>query len=305
MPSYKTRQDWRIKPEPARQKEAFWEVVAFFLITFAITWGVAALSIFSPDFVLGDDGFRGARGRSFFFLAVYGPTLAGLMLTLTREGFVTGLKGIWRGAVAPGRVTPWLLWLFIGLAIVPAAWGLTVALSKIGLANETIGLFVPSALLSVPLVLATTPYIFTDPGPIGEEYGWRGYLLPRLLELTDPIRASIIIGIAWGVWHLPAFFNAAMGQADNVFVFMLANWIGWSLLATWIFIRMNGNWLIPGVISHAAVNASLNVGGAAVDPIYSLGAMLAAIVLILWRGPSLDLNRNMSSSDAPRQHGGT
>lgn len=40
-------------------------------------------------------------------------------------------------------------------------------------------------------------------GPIGEEGGWRGYLLPRLLESGGESRASLIIGVIWALWHLP------------------------------------------------------------------------------------------------------
>ena len=37
----------------------------------------------------------------------------------------------------------------------------------------------------------------------GEEYGWRGYLLPRLMPLGE-IKASLIVGVIWSLWHLPA-----------------------------------------------------------------------------------------------------
>ena len=40
-------------------------------------------------------------------------------------------------------------------------------------------------------------------GPIGEEIGWRGFALPRLLEKYSALSASLILGSVWAIWHLP------------------------------------------------------------------------------------------------------
>ena len=46
-------------------------------------------------------------------------------------------------------------------------------------------------------------FINLSSGPIGEELGWRGYVLNKLQEKYSPLTASIILGLVWGFWHLP------------------------------------------------------------------------------------------------------
>src|SRR5690606_4808307 len=85
-------------------------------------------------------------------------------------------------------------------------------------------------------VLALTPVVFLWVlafSVAGEEIGWRGWLLPRLLDRTGPVRASLAVGLVWAIWHLPLWalpgdFHAAI-PLSLFFVQILAI----SILYTW------------------------------------------------------------------------
>jgi membrane protease YdiL (CAAX protease family) len=59
-------------------------------------------------------------------------------------------------------------------------------------------------------------------GPLAEEPGWRGTAYPRLLARTGRLRAGLVLGAVWAVWHLPLFFITGTVQAD----FGLISWGG-------------------------------------------------------------------------------
>ena len=98
-------------------------------------------------------------------------------------------------------------------------------------------------------------------GPVGEEFGWRGYMLPCLQGKFGPLLASILIGSFWGFWHLPVFFA---GQAvipamvDSVgFIFVIPYVLGTianSVFMSWLYNRSRGSALIAGIVWHAATN---------------------------------------------------
>lgn len=90
----------------------------------------------------------------------------------------------------------------------------------------------------------------------GEEVGWRGYLFPRLLELTGPLPAVLISGVVWGLWHAPLILlgynypsNPGLGLlAMCVFA------IGIGAILAWL--RQKGGSIWPAALAHGSLNAA-------------------------------------------------
>ena len=84
-------------------------------------------------------------------------------------------------------------------------------------------------------------------GPLGEELGWRGYLLPRLLRQHSPLTASVVLGIIWAAWHFEIFFHSV--SADALF---FASAVALSILMTVLFLHTRGSVLLA-IIMHGSV----------------------------------------------------
>ncbi len=94
-------------------------------------------------------------------------------------------------------------------------------------------------------------------GPLGEEFGWRGFALPNLQRKWGPMVASIIIGIVWALWHLPLFFQPESIHAQIGLELLPVYVIGEIVLAiiiTWVYNKTGGSLLVGGIILHNADN---------------------------------------------------
>lgn len=119
-------------------------------------------------------------------------------------------------------------------------------------------------------------------GPVGEELGWRGFALPRLQQHRKALDASVLLGLVWGLWHLPLYFVLGTGQSEILSAgtspaFAIGGFLGWtiglSVLFTWLFNQTRGS-LIIVVLFHAAVNLAAflptAVGSGGVAPLLSV-----------------------------------
>jgi membrane protease YdiL (CAAX protease family) len=212
------------------------QAVVFSILSLALSWSAWGVAI------LTDSSAAGWR-----VAGAFGPSLAALGLAAIsgRSDLSRLLSGFSRW-----RASPWA-WVFALLGT--AAIGVTALLLDMAAGGEVDW---PAA-----QVLMLAPVIFLWVllfSVAGEETGWRGYLLPRLLSLTGPVRASLALGLVWALWHLPLWalpgdFHAAI-PAWLFGVQILAV----SVLYTWLWLRSGGS-LVLAHVFHAASNTTLGL----------------------------------------------
>jgi membrane protease YdiL (CAAX protease family) len=220
-------------------------------------------------------------------LGMFGPALAALVMRrfFTHEGI--------RGSVGARRN-----WRYYAVAVVAPMVIVLASLAisaATGLADFRAG---DKPLWALFLVLVAIDTPLSTIATLGEEYGWRGYLLPKLLPLGQ-VKASVIVGLVWAPWHLPLLLvGLNYGGKDVLAVlgFMLALTIALSLLLTRLFVLAGGSVLVTAV-AHASFNAfgdrlsdsdhlSSNPFLGGVGGVVGLGLMAVAVLIVYGRGVS-------------------
>lgn len=166
-------------------------------------FGTACLLLtWAPWLVLGvlganiDEG----PGALIFALAASGPSLAALLMWVRHrrtDRMPSQVTWSWRwplAAVILGSAPPVLTALFLGVDGIPAH-----ASSVIAGAGGPLG---------------ALAYTFIA-GPLAEEFGWRGYVQPRLRQYYGRIAVTAVLGAAWGLWHVPLYFLNGTGQHED------------------------------------------------------------------------------------------
>jgi CAAX protease family protein len=213
-------------------------LLGFFAIVFGITWGLGAIALLARDWV---DAHLGPITASHpaFIIAVYAPSLTAICLTAALEGR-PGLTALL------GRLAPWRVrWHWSALLLIGLPLSALVASRLIGGAAGH-----SAAPLNLPALLAAAlPAMVLDPGPLGEELGWRGFALPRMLERQPPLAASLVLGGIWGLWHLPGFLQPGIIQSTLPVPVFLLGILAMSVLSTWLFVNSGGS-VVPSILLH-------------------------------------------------------
>ncbi len=224
----------------AARSHSLARLIPFLAITFGLTWGILALFILLPGPMNAVFG-QLSGDHPLFFLAVYAPAIAAIILVSRRAG-TAGLRrflgrlALWR---CPGG---WLAFLLVG---VPAVFYAGAALNG-NLARDALPIS-PVSSLPVALVLAAIK------GPV-EEIGWRGFALPLLQRRLAPLWSALVLGAIWGAWHLPAFLLGGTQQSAWALTPFLAGCVAISVIATALFNATGGSILLAAVLHFQLMN---------------------------------------------------
>jgi membrane protease YdiL (CAAX protease family) len=242
-------------------------LVSFFVLTFAITWGLGAFIVLLPSLAEALFGKLSAASPV-FVVAVAGPTIAASILAFARGGW-PGLRSLYAQWTQWRFGLQWYALLLIGIPLI------NYLITRVAGSGSTPEFTTPASLLGFLLL----QFIL---GPVGEELGWHGFAFPRLLTRHSPLVASLIFGIIWGMWHLPAFFLSGLPQSDLGIPVFLVRATFLAILATWIFLRTGRN--VPSMmLFHFMINVSLDLFGVPQLPLMVVTVVAAVLVVVLDR----------------------
>jgi membrane protease YdiL (CAAX protease family) len=230
--------------------------MAFVLLTVAWSWSIWIATWWAtghPSTMKASPAMIAA-----VYAGSFGPGIAAAILS-ARAGT---LKDWARGFVR------WRCgWRSYAAALIPLPLALLLLTVALGYAPWIDALHgKPAALLYLTVfpvsILNGIAAAITGAGPLGEEGGWRGHLLPRLLERGSEARASLVIGVVWALWHLPIMAMFAEWRGGVSFAAYLPLYTlgvtGLSFVMTRVW-RIGGGSLIPCIWLHGVVNAAGNV----------------------------------------------
>jgi membrane protease YdiL (CAAX protease family) len=229
------------------QRSAVREIVAYLAIAYSLT---LAIAVALPNAQIN------------LLLSVAAPTVAVTILTFTM--FKRGTRReLWRGiGLRRAGLRSWLPALVVPVLLCGAAYGTALLLgagrwghmdiSAATVTNGAINLLINTVIMTVII--------------LGEEIGWRGYMLPRVQQLTDDRRAALLTGFAHGLFHLPLILIATTYDAAG------ARWIvaptavvtitAGGVFYAWLRDRSGSLW--PVAVAHNTVNTVFDLGAAGI-----------------------------------------
>lgn len=271
--------------------------LAWFLsMTFLFSWPLFLVPLLFGDM---EPVKKQLLTQGLWALAMWGPGLAAIITTV----FVTKrpFKNLRLNTLGPKRYYLWALFLPVVLTILGGLFTLLFGIAKLdmnftmireSMAAAAGGEVVPAGmvvLIQILLAITLAPFINVL-FALGEELGWRGFLLPQLMPLGQ-WKAILISGVIWGVWHAAAVVQGLNYPGYPVAgIFMMI--VFCVLLATifsWLYLNTGSPWV--AALGHGSINAVAGLpllffqpgfnpalGGTIATPT----AWLAMILFIVW-----------------------
>lgn len=259
------------------KKQDFKRILIYILITFALTWVYCLLVVYPLANGETLNGIPSLATQLLVAAAMFFPAI-GVFLTrlITREGFKnTWLKPnlkkniryyllVWFG---PGILTfagAALYFLIFKGSFDPDCGYLKLTMAAAGTPYEAQA--VPVDLL---MLIQTVQALLLAPALnfvtcFGEEWGWRGYLLPKMSKYFSAIPTLLITGVIWGLWHAPLTIighNYGLGYWGFPFTGIAMMCLFCIVMGIFLsYVTLKTNSCIPAILGHGAINGIGAIG---------------------------------------------
>lgn len=229
---------------------------SFLIITFGLTLLVILLMGLAGLKVIGDDVIT---GQIIVLGVMFIPALASLVTRkfISKEGWSdAGLN--WAKFRDYLKIWLTILLVFLLIYIITAIfgnspdWNMQIFATSIG---EQAPEYPAIAIFTIFLItLFITPFINSIAG-FGEELGWRGFLLPKLMYMGTK-KALIVQAVIWGFWHVPFVILLGFGNYPNIWLGALYLWVLISLIGIYFgYLRLKSGSIMTVSWAHGMLNA--------------------------------------------------
>jgi membrane protease YdiL (CAAX protease family) len=223
-------------------------VLMYIAVVFGISWG-GGLAIVGPGGLPLHWKQLASLGPWLFVAMLAGPSLAAVLLT----GLLYGRAGF-RDLVA--RLLRWRVgWMWYALALLPIVVTATMSL-LLALVSED---FRPAIIDA-----SDKTGILAAAGGIGvmfafcEEIGWTGFATPQLRARHGLFATGLTLGVVWGAWHFPLFWESGSFSGALPFALLLARLFSWlpPLRGLMVWLYDNTKSLPVVMVTHTALVVS-------------------------------------------------
>ena len=248
-------------------------IAAYFLLTYAVSW-LAAFLVAAP-YLLRQQAIPKTAGLLMFPAMLLGPCGVGIFLTrvLDGRGGLRNLDARMRRLRFPAR--------WYAALLIPPALVLTVLLS---LRFYVSPIFTPNFFIA--------GLVFGCVAGFAEEIGWTGYVFPKLRHRMGGLKASLVLGLLWGLWHFPVIDYLGTATPHGRFLFsyflaFIAAMTAMRVLIGWVYVHTESVLLAQWM--HASSTASLVIFSPMAATAGQETCWYAVYAIVLWMTVSIIL----------------